>query len=70
MPGSPPPVRAATMISRMTRVHSLPRFSSWRPLRCWILAHFECPAIRKRSWKTTLPGVMRSPGGIWGKRAF
>ena len=35
------PVRAATMISRMTRVQILPRFSSWRPLRCWILAHLE-----------------------------
>jgi SulP family sulfate permease len=31
------------MISRMTRVQALPRFSSWRPLRCWMLAHLECP---------------------------
>src|SRR6478609_5085085 len=41
---SPPPWRAATMISRMTRVHTLPRFSSWRPLRCWMFAHLLCPA--------------------------
>src|SRR3954463_11817194 len=44
MAGSPPPWRAATMISRMTRVHTLPRFSSWRPLRCWMFAHLLCPA--------------------------
>ena len=37
--------RAATMISRITRVQTLPRFSSWRPLRCWMLAHLECPAM-------------------------
>src|SRR5574343_516242 len=43
---SPPPVRAATVISRMMRVQILPRFSSCRPLRCWILAHLECPAIK------------------------
>jgi hypothetical protein len=42
---SPPPWRAATMISRMTRVQTLPRFSSWRPLRCWMFAHLLCPAM-------------------------
>src|SRR3954466_13733795 len=41
---SPPPWRAATMISRIQRVQTLPRFSSWRPLRCWMLAHLLCPA--------------------------
>ena len=35
------------MISRMTRVQTLPRFSSWRPLRCWIFAHLLCPATGK-----------------------
>ena len=34
MAGSPPPVRAATVISRITRVQIFPRFSSCRPLRC------------------------------------
>ena len=33
------PVRAATMISRTTRVQMRCRFSSCRPLRCWMLAH-------------------------------
>src|SRR5690606_18452146 len=43
--GSGPPIFAATVISLITRVNSLPRLASWRPLRCWMLAHFECPAI-------------------------
>ena len=42
---SPPPARADTVISRMMRVQILPRFSSCRPLRCWILAHLLCPAM-------------------------
>src|SRR6476620_11097956 len=47
MARSPPPRRAATMISRMTRVQTLPRFSSWRPFLCWIFAHLLCPATEK-----------------------
>jgi len=38
---SAPPWRAATVISRITRVQTLPRFSSCRPLRCWMFAHLE-----------------------------
>ena len=34
MAGSPPPARAATVISRTIRVQILPRFSSWRPFLC------------------------------------
>jgi hypothetical protein len=45
MAGSPPPMRAATVISLMRRVKILPRFASWRPLRCWMLAHLLWPAI-------------------------
>src|SRR5882672_6690250 len=45
MSGSPPPIRAATVISLMSRVKILPRFASWRPLRCWMFAHLLCPAI-------------------------
>src|SRR5690606_11890354 len=45
LPGSPPPVRAATEISRMSLVKILPRFASCAPLRCWMLAHLEWPAI-------------------------
>ncbi|CFN64275.1 Uncharacterised protein [Bordetella pertussis] len=46
--GSAPPARAATVISRMILVQSLPRLASWRPLRCWILAHLLCPAMASR----------------------
>src|SRR5664279_6326411 len=40
---SPPPILAATVISLAILEKAAPRFSSWRPLRCWILAHLECP---------------------------
>src|SRR5512142_1178816 len=43
--GSPPPILAATVISLAILEKAAPRFSSWRPLRCWMLAHLECPAI-------------------------
>src|SRR5690606_35043415 len=42
---SAPPSFAATVISLITRVNSLPRLASWRPLRCWMFAHLLCPAI-------------------------
>src|SRR5512140_2435602 len=45
MSGSPPPMRAATVTSLMRRVKILPRFASWRPLRCWMFAHLLWPAI-------------------------
>src|SRR5664279_1805033 len=40
---SPPPILAATVISLAILEKAAPRFSSWRPLRCWIFAHLECP---------------------------
>src|SRR5690554_6432417 len=43
--GSPPPRRAATVISRMILVKILPRLASCLPLRCWMLAHLLCPAM-------------------------
>src|SRR5690606_28488382 len=43
--GSPPPVRAATEISRMILVKILPRFASCAFLRCWMFAHLEWPAM-------------------------
>ncbi len=42
---SGPPIRAATVISLISRVKSAPRLASWRPLRCWMLAHLEWPAM-------------------------
>src|SRR5712691_12920397 len=41
--GSPPPMRAAMLISRMMRVNTRPRFASVAPFLCLIVAHFECP---------------------------
>src|SRR6266478_2465789 len=41
--GSPPPIRAAVLISRMIRVKTRPRFASVAPFLCLIVAHFECP---------------------------
>src|SRR5471032_751934 len=49
--GSPPPMREATVISLMSRVKILPRFASWRPLRCWMFAHLLWPAIWVSSWR-------------------
>src|SRR5258705_2752518 len=43
--GSPPPVRAATVISLMNLVKMLPRFASVAPFLCLIECHFECPDI-------------------------
>src|SRR5580700_11798252 len=43
--GSPPPMRAAMLISRMIRVKTRPRFASVAPFLCLIVAHFECPDI-------------------------
>src|SRR5687768_11262939 len=43
--GSPPPSRAATVISRMRRVKILPRFASARSFRCLTLAHRLWPAM-------------------------
>ena len=40
-PTSPPPSLAATVISLAILEKAAPRFSSWRPLRCWILDHLE-----------------------------
>src|SRR5690606_16841014 len=46
--GSPPPMRAAVVISRISFVNSLPRFASWAFFRCWMFAHFEWPAMSER----------------------
>src|SRR5215470_6176927 len=43
--GSPPPLRAATVISLINFVNSLPRLASSAPFLCLILCHFECPDI-------------------------
>src|SRR6202011_5253841 len=48
--GSPPPMRAAMVISRMTRVKTRPRLASVAAFLCLIVAHFECPDMRHPSF--------------------
>src|SRR6202043_1284063 len=45
--GSPPPMRAAMGISRITRVKTRPRLASVAAFLCLIVAHFECPDMRR-----------------------
>lgn len=45
MSGSPPASLAATVISLANFENNLARFLSWAPLRCWMFAHLECPAM-------------------------
>src|ERR1700674_969985 len=41
--GSPPPILAAMVISRITLVKTRPRFASVAAFLCLMVAHFECP---------------------------
>src|SRR5215831_17163181 len=43
--GSPPPIRAALVISLMSLVKARPRFASIAPFLCLILCHLEWPDI-------------------------
>ena len=46
---SPPPSRAATVISRISRVKTLPRFASAAAFLCLMFAHLLWPAMRNPS---------------------
>src|SRR5918993_1789682 len=50
--GSPPPLRAATVNSLMTRVNTLPRFASAAPFLCLIVCHLEWPDMAVLPGKT------------------
>jgi hypothetical protein len=43
MPGSPPPILAAMVISRPNLAKIFPRLASIAPLKCLTLAHLLCP---------------------------
>src|SRR5262247_269058 len=43
LPGSPPPLRAATVSSLMMRVKILPRLASAAPFLCLMVCHLEWP---------------------------
>src|SRR5687767_8235556 len=75
--GSTPPRRAATVISRMSRVKILPRLASARSLRCLTLAHRLWPAMvliilrmllakNEKSALSLLPGLANRHGLITG----
>src|ERR1700756_1697744 len=49
--GSPPPVRAAIVSSRIILVKTLPRLASVAAFLCLIVAHFECPDMSNLLWK-------------------
>src|SRR5438477_10353476 len=50
MSGSPPPLRAAIVISLMRRVKILPRLASSAPFLCLIVAHLLWPDMRYLAW--------------------
>src|SRR5215204_3118138 len=54
--GSPPPLRAATVNSLMTRVNTLPRFASAAPFLCLIVCHLEWPDMAVLPGKTARIG--------------
>src|SRR5690349_23387836 len=53
---SPPPMRAAMVISRMIRVKTRPRLASVAAFLCLIVAHFECPDMTNPLYHSRPPG--------------
>src|SRR5688572_19958827 len=48
---SPPPMRAATVISLMMRVKTFPRFASAAPFLCLIVLHLLWPDMARLLWR-------------------
>src|SRR5260370_34604845 len=68
--GSPPPMRASMLISRMMRVNTRPRFASVAPFLCLIVAHFECPDMtHPRLFRVTAAWLRSSMGEFLRRRA-
>src|SRR3984893_13573768 len=61
--GSPPPIRAAMVISRITRVKTRPRLASVAAFLCLMVAHFECPDIASPLFCFATASINRPPGG-------
>src|SRR4051794_8490346 len=68
-PGSPPPLRAATVNSLMMRVKTLPRLASAAPFLCLIVCHLEWPDIRELQKSLGLRTRYFIPKGLSGPRA-
>src|ERR1700733_8786231 len=67
--GSPPPTRAAMVISRISLVKMRPRLASVAAFLCLIVAHLECPDMIIASWETswgTYPCVLPRQFSIGG----
>src|SRR5579871_504746 len=59
--GSPPPMRAAMVISRISRVKTRPRLASVAAFLCLIVAHFECPDMTIPLLYVEFPAATRKP---------
>ena len=55
--GSPPPMRAATVISLISLVKILPRLASAAPFLCLIVDHLEWPLMAQTSLETDAFGT-------------
>src|SRR6266498_4843484 len=70
IPGSPPPILAAMVISLLSFAKILPRLASIAPLKCFTFAHLLCPAISRSlfhsHWigRVNLHGVQKARLGV------
>src|SRR5580658_10177357 len=61
---SPPPARAAIMISLIMRVNAFPRLASVAAFLCLMVAHLECPDMVKTSGSRVLSCVVGEPNTL------
>src|SRR5271169_259771 len=64
MSGSPPPLRAAIMISLIMRVNAFPRLASVAAFLCLMVAHLECPDMVKTSSSRTALQIPGEPNTL------
>src|SRR5271169_4041880 len=62
--GSPPPPRAAIMISLMMRVNAFPRLASVAAFLCLMVAHFECPDMVNPWARVSCHGLASEPNRL------
>ena len=66
--GSPPPLFAAAVISRIILVNIFPRFASAAPFLCLIDAHLLCPDIFSSPYRFGHPDHLRRYGRDYPER--
>src|SRR5687768_12238548 len=64
-PGSPPPMRAATVISFVSLVKSFPRFASAAPFLCLMVLHLLWPDIVRSEGLRIARTPGPANGGEW-----